>query len=456
MDRSDLRPDQHRVIDFIVNRPYGAVWLDMRQGKTISTLTAIHDLYETFETNRALVVAPLRVTINSWPEDLRGWDHLYLGYELLHGDVKTRRAKLASKAPIHIINRELLPWLVNEFEGKPWPYDTVVLDEARSYKNHSPKTPNGGLTRFGAIRKVRPEIMRLIQLTGTPAPRNYQDLWAQIFLLDGGKRLGKNITSFRRDYCVQGREHYDWRLQDDAPRRIERAVEDIVFRAKGVDIPELPPIDVIVRLPKAIKRQFSAIHQHGYLELSDGTEIVALDAAARVTKCCQISSGAVYDKDGDTHWLHDEKYRALDEVLETLDDNVLMVYSYQFEKDALIKKYPDLTVLDNDPDTVTRWNAGKIPKLLIHPASGGHGLNLARGGNTIIWVSPTYDNELYQQVNKRLSIPGKPVPTAVYRILADTPTERAIVQSLESKEQDQQRLLSHILKVSLGQVKKTS
>jgi SNF2 family DNA or RNA helicase len=432
-----------QAVDAIKRKAFLALWFDMRQGKTVSTLTAVQDLYEDFEAQKILVVAPLRVTVNSWPEDLRDWEHISLGYQLVRGTPTERKHQLKSQAPVHLINREMLPWLVATLGKDNWPYDTVVLDESRSYKNHAPKTPVGNLTRFGALRAVRPKIDRLIELTGTPAPKNYMDLWAQIFLLDGGKRLGKNISAFREEYCVQGREHYQWKLRGGAEADIETAIEDIVFRVAGTEIPELPAMDIKVRMPNAARQVYNDMLNHGIVELN-GEDIVALDAAARVNKCAQISSGHVYDSNKKAHLVHTEKLDALDELLELIDDNVLIVYNFQFEKDALLAKYKDVTVLDSDPNTVKRWNAGLIPKLLLHPASGGHGLNLYRGGNTIIWMSPTWDNELYRQVNKRLSIHDKPVPTQVYRIIEQSGTDASVIESLTSKEQGQQALLKRM------------
>lgn len=452
MDRSHLRPDQRDIVDFIKRKPYCAIWFAMRQGKCAPTLTALQDLYDDIEMSRTLIVSPVKVAINSWPDEFETWEHISLDYQLIRGAPETRIKQLASPAPVHIINREQLPWLVEHIcdtVGKEnWPYDTVVLDESRSFKNHVPKTPNGRYTRFGAMRLVRPYVERVIELTGTPAPHSYMDLWAQIFLLDGGRRLGKNITQFREEYCLPGREHYMWSINPDKIEEINERIEDIVFSAPGMPIDEPVPNDIIVSMPKKIHSLYNHMFRFGIIQPGGDVEIPALNPGAKVNKLLQISAGSVYDEEGNTHFLHDAKLKCLDELLELIDDNCLLIYSYQFEKQAILDRYPDAVLLDDKSSTVRRWNEGKIPILVMHPASGGHGLTLHRGGSTIIWLTLTTDLELYMQVNKRLSIPGKTKPVEIYRLISDTSVDRARPDILVSRENVQQKLIEHIQRQS--------
>jgi len=283
----------------------------------------------------------------------------------------------------------------------------------------------------------------VIELTGTPAPKDYIDLWAQVFLLDGGKRLGKNITAFRNRYCTQGRERYQWTIRDKAATdEIRRLILDLVYTEKGVDIKTKPPRDVIVPMPGMTAEVYDDMDKRKIVTIS-GQDIVALSPGTKVQKLSQISSGAIYDGDTETHWLNKRKFSQVDDLFDDIDDNVLVVYNFVFDREEFLRRYPDTRPL-NDKRDIADWNKGRISKLLMHPKSGGHGLNLWQGGNTIMWLSPTWDNELYAQVNMRLSHPDKEA-TTVIQLLSDSRTDTNIELAREHKELNQQGLMKFIL-----------
>lgn len=454
-----MAPHQLETKELIKAKRYLAIWLGMRQGKTVSTLSALQELYDEFEVHKILVVAPLKVSINSWPEDLGGWEHISLPYTLIRGTPAERIAQLAEPTPVHIINRELLAWLVTHIGKGNWPYDTVILDESRSFKNHkkknkNPKTGVKTYTRFGAMALVRPEVHRLVELTGTPAPKNYADLWAQMFLLDGGRRLGKTITAFRDTYMHPGREHYLWDFKDNAEEEIREAIKDIAFSIQGKPLPVPVVSDIWVELPPKARTLYDEMRKESIIEV-DGVEIVAQSAAARGGKLHQIAAGFVYDTEIDetaqtkvrtAYRIHNEKRDALDELLEFIETPVMLIYNFEAERDYLLQKYPDAKLLDDKPMTVKLWNQGLISKLVLHGASGGHGLTLWRGGHDIIWVSPTYDLEHYQQVNERLTSDLKAEQVTIHRILTRGTIDEPIVNEvLTGKAERQKNLMNYLL-----------
>jgi SNF2 family DNA or RNA helicase len=447
---ADLRPYQREGVEFLLRKRYAALWVGMRLGKTIVTLTALQKLYDACEVHRVLVVAPTKVSINSWPEDLRQWEHISLPHQLIRGTPTQRYKQMQNAVPVHIINRELLSWLVTQW-GDAWPYDCVVLDEARSFKNHARYTKTKELTRFGAMSKVRPRVHRVIELTGTPAPNGYADLWAQIYLLDGGKRLGKNITEFRRTYMVEGRKHFLWSLREGADTEIREKIKDVVFcPAVTRDVvSDVVFNDIEIPLPTDVRGWCSSMLRTGTLLTASGETVTAANRGVRLSKALQIVSGGVYLASGQPETIHDEKFRALDELLEVLGTNVIIVYNFVFEKDRILRRYPDAVLLDEKPETVARWNRREIPKLVLHGASGGHGLSLWKGGNDLIWMGATYDLELYDQVNARLCHPEKPDPVTIHRLLAGgVPVETPVVQELIRKGVSQEALLDYVIEQS--------
>lgn len=412
-----------------------------RIGKTVTTLTAIRDL--DWDIGRVLVIAPKRPALDTWPEEIEKWDHLKgMSYAVAVGSATERERAIRKKAFITIINRENVVWLVDRFRVRErWPYDCVVIDELSSFKNSKSK-------RFRALKKMRPYIRRVIGLTGTPAANGYMDLWAEAYVLDGGRALGKTLTGYRDQYFTPGRRNgmiiYDWDLRPGAKEKILKRLDPISVSMKAENYLQLPPFQTITKKValSAKARSYYQRMERDLLLSIDGQTIDAVNAAALTTKLLQLSSGAVYTDTGEPVVLHEEKMEALDQIIEEApEENVLVFYGYRHERERLLERYPQAVDI-REPGAIPAWKAGKIPILLAHPASAGHGLNLQSGGRVSVWYTLPTSLELYQQACKRLHRQGQAKPVLNYVLLGkDTYDETVFFQILQKKEREQNAIL---------------
>ena len=410
-------------------------------GKTVTTLSAIRQLR--WDIDRVLVIAPKRPAIDTWPEELKKWEHLSdLDYAVAVGSAAQRDAALKQQAFITIINRENVKWLVDRYGKKRWPFDCIVIDELSSFKSSKSQ-------RFRALKRIRPFVKRVIGLTGTPAANGYMDLWAEAYLLDGGQALGRTLTGYRDQYFTPGRRNgmviYDWNLRPGARDQIHKRLEPISVSMKAedyLDLPEMRSIEKTVSLSDAALKKYRQMERDLLLEV-DGETIDAVNAAALTTKLLQISSGAAYDEDGRVVRIHDEKLEALDDLVESAgDENLLVFYAYRHELDRIRERYPEAVDI-REKDAIRRWKAGKIRMLLAHPASAGHGLNLQSGGHIAVWFSLTTSLELYQQARKRLHRQGQAKPVINYILLSKGTYDEVVYRSiLQSKEKEQNAVLA--------------
>lgn len=437
MNRGDLHPYQERMARFIQVTPSCMLAVDMGLGKTVATLTALQDMVDGFEAFKVLVVAPLRVAKSTWPAEIAAWDHVNLDYALLTGPKKRRENAVASDAPIHLINIDNLVWLI-EHLGKAWPYDTVVLDESSLFKSHSTR-------RFKKLKTRLPQIERMILLTGTPAPNGLLDLWPQIFLLDKGERLFRTFTGYKRHYFESDYMGYTWSLRPGSEEDIHHRVSDLCLRLKAADYLDLPErVDNIVNVPlptmklKAYKR----LEREFLLELAENDTITAVSAGVLVNKLLQFASGSLYREDQTFEVMHDEKLKALEEIIDTAAGQpVLVAYSFKSDLVRLQAKFPQARVLDKHPDTIEDWNRGDIPLLLAHPQSAGHGLNLQHGGNLLVWFSLTWSLEQYQQFNARLDRQGQKHSVVIHHLVAQDTVDEDVMRALDRKNVTQSALL---------------
>lgn len=437
---------QKYATQWILDKEKAGLLLDMGMGKSVITLTAIDELmFDYFEVSKVLVIAPLRVAESTWDEEAAKWDHLkHLKISKVLGTEKERINALYTKADIYIINRENVKWLVDKC-GKDWPFDMVVIDELSSFKSHRAQ-------RFKALRKVRPFMKRVVGLTGTPAPNGLIDLWSQIYLLDGGERLGKTITGYRERYFLPDKRNqhivFTYKLKEGAEEAIYEKLSDICVSMKAEDYLKLPErINNIIPiyLPKKAKDKYDQLERDLLLPLKD-SDIVANTAGVLANKLLQMSNGAVYDEDGDVREIHNAKLKALEDTIEAANGKpVLIFYSYKHDLDRIRKhlKRDDLTVLDTAED-IKNWNEGKIPIMLAHPASAGHGLNLQAGGNIIIWFGLTWSLELYSQANARLYRQGQKQNVIIHHLVAKDTMDEDVIKALEGKEVGQEALLNAV------------
>lgn len=440
---------QKYAIEFIKEHPVAAILLDMGMGKTSLTLTAIYELmYERFEISKVLIVAPLRVARNTWSDEMKKWDHLNeLKYSIVVGTAAERKKALMKAADIYIINRENVPWLVEQ-SGTAFDFDMVVIDELSSFKNWQAK-------RFKALMKVRPKIKRIVGLTGTPSSNGLMDLFAEFKLLDMGERLGRFISQYRLDFFKPDRMNgpivYTYKLLPGAEERIYNRISDITISMKGtdyLDMPELVSTEHKVYLDAEEKAQYDILKEELVLQLPGG-EVTASNAATISGKLSQLANGAIYSDDKEVKIFHDRKLEALEDLIEAANGRpVLVAYWFKHDLRRITERLNKLGVvfqqLDKD-ESIRKWNAGELQVGLIHPASAGHGLNLQSGGNMLVWFGLTWSLELYQQTIARLWRQGQSQGTvSVIHIVTDGTVDERILKALEQKDSTQAALIDAV------------
>lgn len=447
--RDSLHDYQRKAADFIKSQKSCALWVDMGLGKTITTLTAVADLMDLFTVGRVLVIAPLRVAVHTWPNEIRHWQHTqHLSFEVITGSPAQRHAKLNTKADIHIINRERVPWLVSTL-GQHWPYDMVIIDEASSFKSSKAQ-------RFKALKKILPQVDRMVELTGTPASNGLLDVWAPVFLLDKGERLGKTFSGFRDCYFMGDHMGYHWEPRKGSEEEIYERLQDVCLTLSAQDYLNMPQrIDNIIPLamPSKASKQYRELEKEFVLKLEK--ETVEVNSAAVLTnKLLQFSNGALYTDDkGAFETVHDTKLDALEEMIqEAAGQPVLVAYNYQSDLARIKVRFPKAELIGHAADTIDRWNTGKIPLLLAHPASAGHGLNLQSGGNIIVWFGLNWSLELYQQFNARLHRQGQTRPVFIHHLVITDSIDVTVLAALQSKHITQKALLDALKKDISGRL----
>ena len=439
---------QKAAEEFIITHPAAAVFLDLGLGKTVVTLTAAEKLlHDYFTVTRILVIAPLRVAMTTWPDEIGKWDHLRcLKWSLAVGSADERKRALLADSEIVITNRENVQGLV-EKSGIPFRFDMIVIDELSSFKNHEAK-------RFRTLMKVRPSVCRIVGLTGTPSSNGLMDLFAEFRLLDMGERLGRYITRFRQKYFEPDRRNRDvifsYKPLPGAEEKIHEAISDITISMSALDwldMPEKVLITDSVVLSDAEMREYEQMKRDLVLDLQ-GRELTASCAAALSGKLSQMANGAVYDDEGGAVEFHDRKLDALEDLIESsAGAPVLVVHWFRHDRDRIMKRF-DARELRDESD-IREWNEGKIPVALLH-ASSGHGLNLQKGGNTVIWFGLTWSLELYQQTNARLWRQGqKEKCVFIHHIVAKGTIDERILSALDSKAKVQDALLEAV-KAEIG------
>lgn len=431
-----LHKYQEHAIDMIMNNTSCGLFMEMGLGKTISTLTAIQKLMkEELAVRRVLVIAPLAVANNVWRQEAEKWPHIDLVVSVATGTAKSRKEALEAPADVYVTNRENTQWI-----AKHWDFDMVVIDELSSFKSPSSK-------RFKTLKKLPAD--RVVGLTGTPSPNGLLDLWSQMYLLDGGKRLGRSITRYRdtyfkpSKYIFQGgrRIAVDYEPLPGAKDDIYRAIEDIVVSMKSEDWLELPErIDLTHYVELEDMTGYRQLEDEMILELEDDA-IVAGSAAVVTQKLQQYAQGAVYTENKDVQVVHDSKLEMMDELVK--EKPLLVFYWYKHDLARLQERYPEGVVFEGQVD---EWNRGEIPLMFLHPASAGHGINLQYGGHHAVWFSLTWNLELYEQANARLNRQGQNKSVIIHHIVAKNTIDEAIMSAISSKSNGQRALMDALNK----------
>lgn len=443
---------QSRAIQKIINQPKVGLFLDMGLGKTVITMTAVSELiYERFEIRRALVIAPKRVAEDTWTREAAKWDHLRsLVISPVLGTAKERTAALETEADIYVIGRDNVAWLVELLQKrkKGWPFDMIIIDELSSFKNPQAK-------RFRAIRKALPCTQRVVGLTGTPSPNGLMDLWAELYLLDQGERLGRTLGRYRDEFFRPGMRNgyvvYKWELRKGAQEEIKNRIADICVSMSAQDYMQLPArIDrqICIKLDPKEKALYETMEQAQILQLSEDKTVVALNAAAVMSKLLQMANGSVYTDSHEVIRIHEKKAEALAEIVDTTSEPALVFYSFRHDIGTIRRWLPEAKELKTTED-IAAWNRGEIKVLLAHPASVGFGLNLQEGGHIIVWYGLTWSLELYQQANARLHRQGQARPVIIHHLIAEGTVDEQVIKALERKDTSQAALMAALKERSL-------
>lgn len=436
-----------------------ALWLDLGLGKTVITATAASEMLSDFRSGRMLIVAPKRVALTTWPIELSSWEHLlHLRHEVISGTAKERTAAIMKRADIHIISRDNLAWLVR-MVGRQWPWDLVVLDESSSFKNPASN-------RWKAMRKVLSRVTTVVELSATPAPQGLIDIWSQFYLLDRGHRLGATQKAYHSRWFHVDRDKHLIVPKAHAEKEIHDLASDITVHMNAedyLDMPEQIINPILVDLPAQVRRDYDRFERDMLIEMEsldmdleaessakvEAIEIEASSAATLTGKLLQFSNGAVYtDRAGNWAKIHDEKIEAIKEIVESHNGYPMLV-AYNFKSDLarLKKTFPEAKVMDDDPETQHRWNRREIPILLVHPASAGHGLNLQKGSNVIVWFGLNWSLELYQQLVGRLYRQGQMEDRVIiHHIIARDTVDERVLSVLRTKGATQKSLLDAVRK----------
>ena len=438
-----------------LQQPELMLFLDMGLGKTVVTLTIVNDLrYNRFQIRRCLVIAPKKVAEDTWTREQEKWDHLHLLkiVPVLGSQTKRIRA-LNSPGDVYVVNRENVPWLVDYYRND-WPFDMVVIDEMSSFKSHQAK-------RFKSLKNIRGHIHRMIGLTGTPAPNGLMDLWAQIYLLDSGKRLGRTITEYRNNYFSPASRNattiFSYEPLPGADEQIQNNIKDICISLQAKDYLRLPEKIMntrYIKLDTKAQKAYDTLEKQRILEMQDEV-IDAGSAGILAGKLLQLANGAIYvntdtqnPKQREVVEVHDNKIEAFLELVEAEEGKHMLVF-YNFQHDlirikaALGKKKLEVRELKNNGD-ISDWNAGKIDILLAHPASTAYGLNLQEGGNVVVWFGLNWSLELYQQANARLHRQGQKQPVYIHHLVVTGSVDEDVMAALEKKDDCQTALLESL------------
>lgn len=451
------RPYQKLIIERIISQPRCAIFAGMGMGKTSSTLFAIEYLQTVEGMGPALVLAPLRVAASTWPQEAAKWTNLSLGVLPIVGDAKARQKAISTHSRVYSINYENIPWLIGALGGK-WPFEMIVADESTRLKSFR---LGGKTVRARALAQVAFRSKRFVELTGTPAPNGLLDLWGQTWFIDRGERLGRSMGMYTAHYFRPrkvGRSPFavQWEPMEWAQEAIQEKLADIAI---SLDAADYFPIDkpictqIPVELPPDARAKYDRFQKDLYVEI-EGAEIEAVNAAALSCKCLQAASGVFYhgEEPCARPWveLHTAKIEALKSIIEEANGApVLVAYHWKADAARITQAIPGAKLLDKNPDTIKRWNAGKIPVLLAHPASAGHGLNLQDGGNILVFFSLWWNLEYYQQIIERIGPTrqlqaGHPRPVFIYHIIAKDTLDETVLARMETKREVQDLLLERM------------
>jgi hypothetical protein len=409
------RPHQQVQIEYMLGeRRRFNVWAMMGMGKSAASLYTLHVARELLGDDApTLVLAPKFVADTVWPDEAQKWEQ-FRGLEVssITGAVKDRLAAVGRDVPIHAVNYQNIPWLV-DYWGSRWPYRRVIADESTRLKSHRAK--QGGV-RTQALAKVAFKyVNEWINLTGTPSPNGLLDLWGQQWFIDKGERLGTSFSAFRDRWFKLDPYKHKYDPYRGAEEEIIHLLSDCTLSLRVEDWFDLdkPVVATVpVKLPPAARKLYNKMERELVASFA-GRHIEAPVAMTKSMKCAQIASGAVLTNDektgkptGEFVEVHDAKLQALEALLDELGgEPVIVSYYWQADLARLKRAFKHGTALADEKDSkrvIRDWNAGKIPLLFLHPQSAGHGLNLQLGGRALVFYSYGWGLEEHEQIIERI------------------------------------------------------
>lgn len=451
---SPLRPYQEEIVDAIVNNPRIQIWADMGLGKTMATLTAIDALFALGKIEKkVLILAPMRVTRTTWPEEIEKWNHFaFIKPALVSGSpIRRWKAFHQEEANVHLVNYDILPWLQALIETPDnWPYDMVVCDESTRFKSF--RFSRGVKCARVLAPVAHTHIKRWVNLTGTPAPNGLMDLWGQTWFIDKGARLGRTFTAFKNRWFTQRPCGFGYDALPHAEKEIQEKLRDISISIRTRDYFNLeePLFNIIkVKLSAAAKRAYREMERELFMELESGAEVEAANHAVKTMKCLQLANGAVYTDEERKNWeeLHYNKLSALESIVNEAGGRpILVAYNFQSDLERILKRFPQARKLDSRPETIAEWNRGEIPMLVAHPKSCGHGLNLQDGGNILVFFGLDWNLESHMQIIERIGPvrqkqAGHERPVYVHYIVAEDTMDETVLERLRTKRDTQELII---------------
>jgi SNF2 family DNA or RNA helicase len=464
LDVEDLRGYQLWMSDKIVDEPAVYLAADMGLGKTGASLYAAHRLLRRGEVGCILVVAPVNVAENTWPEEIQKWEFAWPHpYTVITGTEEQRIAALEQGGEIHIVNRENLVWL-HHYWGRRWPYDMLIYDEGRRLASGKVRTAGTQrqdgtvgpqrLSEFGTLVRMRWSFNKVVILSGTPTPEGLTDLWGPIYICDEGYRLGTKVSHFRERWFSYDKAKYKWNALPWAEEEILDEIRDIFFTLSTedyLDLPELITQDHHVYLPTEAKEVYDRLKREMVLREFD---LEAVNGGVLTNKLLQLANGSLYLEDGSSKRIHEAKIDSLRSIMLEADGPVLVAYSYKFDREAIAKAFKDVRIFGENRDDLRDWNKGRIRMLLTHPASAGHGMNFQYGGNIGVWYGLPWSLELYLQFMKRLHRSGQQAESVVmHRILAHGTVDFSLAKTLRRKKLTQDDIIAAV-KADVAQYKR--
>lgn len=450
-----LHDYQQYAKQFIIDHPYCGLFLDCGLGKTLITLSAF---YEINPNGHVLIIAPKNIARSTWLDEIKKWHIPIRTKSLLVNEKgkklsKKKRLELYNQIPtdpptVYFISRDLISDLIKNMpviDKRPiWYFPNIIIDEVQSFKSYKSE-------RFKSLQRVLPCVSRLVGLTGTPTPNGLMDLWSEIYLLDMGQRLGKNITAYRNTFFNPGRYAngypIEWIPKPGAEEEIHRRIADIVISIKNTNLklPEVTYNNVSVYMDDDEMKLYKEFIKTQVLELENDVTLIAANAAVLQGKLSQMASGAIYIDDKHNYKIiHKKKLEQCEYIIENTGGPVLIAYHFQSDKDMLLDYFPDAKCFDGSPEMQAEWNAKQIPIMLIQPASAGFGLNLQNGGSTLIWYTLSWSLEEYIQTNKRLHRQGQTQSVIIHHLLTARTVDERILAALNKKDMTQSELLEAV------------